>query len=350
MRRTPTPRRTAAFTLIELVLAMALSAVVLLALQSVVLIAAKAVPGANKTPDASDVSLGFARLAGELSYAKAITKNTATRIDFTVADRDGDAADDTISYQWSGVSGAPLLRQFNAAAPQTVVPDVRALALSLKNKTVTQPQTYTDSAEVTLAEWTGANSTGTEELTSSNWMSQFVQVTLPAGASSYSVSRVRLMLRTNGTTDGVALVKIVSQRTGLPGNTVLDSTTVLESSLGSVYNWHSIPFTNVVGLQPTERFCIVAEFVANGKPFDWHYVGSGFPASAGYYIKSTDAGASWSANTGRCFRYQVLGTYSTPSAPVTTTVAAFLRAQLKAGSSTALELNLPLPSAPVVLP
>ena len=53
---------------------------------------------------------------------------------FTVADRTGDSAADTIRYAWSGVAGDPLTRQINAGTAVTVAANVQSLQLSYDSR------------------------------------------------------------------------------------------------------------------------------------------------------------------------------------------------------------------------
>src|SRR5690606_9458065 len=59
-----------------------------------------------------------------------VTTSAPHRIDFVIRDRDADAADDTISYQWSGVAGDPLMRIVGNRAAQPVIGSLAALQLA----------------------------------------------------------------------------------------------------------------------------------------------------------------------------------------------------------------------------
>jgi hypothetical protein len=55
-----------------------------------------------------------------------------------VADRNNDAVDETIRYEWSGTPGASLTRKYNVAAAVTVLSDVNEFGLSYEVMVVTE--------------------------------------------------------------------------------------------------------------------------------------------------------------------------------------------------------------------
>jgi len=126
-----TPRRQTrhrGFTIVEMVLSMAVMTVLLGGIASALVIAARAVPG-TATPMSLTVDGYHAaeRLAGELYAAQTITARSATSITFTVADRNADSNPETIQYSWSGVNdlaSQPLNRQYNGGAAGAVLDNV----------------------------------------------------------------------------------------------------------------------------------------------------------------------------------------------------------------------------------
>ena len=118
------PRRRG-FTLVEMVLSMAVMTVLLGGIASALVIAGRAVPG-TATPASLTVDGYYAaeRLASELYAAQTITARSATSITFTVADRNADSNPETIQYSWSGVAGQPLNRQYNGGTAGAVLDNV----------------------------------------------------------------------------------------------------------------------------------------------------------------------------------------------------------------------------------
>jgi acetylornithine deacetylase/succinyl-diaminopimelate desuccinylase-like protein len=130
-RKTGRPR---GYTLVELVASLAGAAALVAAMGATMGIALKASDPAQ-TPAAGivEASQSLADLAGEAQYALAVTEAAATAFTVTVPDRnDADAVAETIRYAWSGVSGAPLTRQYNGGSAVAVVPSVASLAIEYR--------------------------------------------------------------------------------------------------------------------------------------------------------------------------------------------------------------------------
>ena len=121
--RTRAKRR--GFTVVEMVLSMAVMTVLLGGIASALVIAGRPGPGtATPASLAVDGYHAAERLATELYAAQTITARSATSISFTVADRNADSNPETILYSWSGVAGQPLNRQYNGGAPGAVLDNV----------------------------------------------------------------------------------------------------------------------------------------------------------------------------------------------------------------------------------
>ncbi len=113
------------FTVVEMVLSMAVMTVLLGGIASALVIASRAVPG-TATPMSLTVDGYYAaeRLASELYAAQTITARSATSVTFKVPDRNADSAPETILYSWSGVPGHPLNRGYNGGSAGAVLDNV----------------------------------------------------------------------------------------------------------------------------------------------------------------------------------------------------------------------------------
>lgn len=90
-----------AFTLIETVVALAVSSVLLLALGSTVLLASRAVPsGSEPVISEAWIQRSLAVMSSDIEIATSITVNSGVTL--TVPDRDGDGTPETIAYSWVG--------------------------------------------------------------------------------------------------------------------------------------------------------------------------------------------------------------------------------------------------------
>ncbi len=125
------------FTLVELVVSMTVTATLLAGLFLALTVSGQAMSpnvASNAIVDASGI---LADLTEELQLARAFSERTATTVAFTVADRDGDATDESIRYSWSGTPGDPLTRQYNNGPVREVLHEVTDFQLHYDIETVT---------------------------------------------------------------------------------------------------------------------------------------------------------------------------------------------------------------------
>lgn len=130
MRRRPRP---GGVTLLELVISTSIMSLLFVGMASAISLAASSIPNSRSL---STVTVSTQRvleqLAGELAYAIALTRGTATTLEFTVADRDGVfPSPETIKYSWAG-AGSPLLRQYNSTAGVAVIEGVQSVRFTLE--------------------------------------------------------------------------------------------------------------------------------------------------------------------------------------------------------------------------
>jgi hypothetical protein len=108
-----------------LIAASAIMGVLALALSSAMLIAGHSLDDRKEplrcTADACDAVQVF---AGELAFAASVPAAQARTITFTVPDRDGDAAAETITYAWNGTPGSALTRSYKGGTSGTVAANV----------------------------------------------------------------------------------------------------------------------------------------------------------------------------------------------------------------------------------
>jgi hypothetical protein len=133
----PRTARRAGYTFIELVVTMASSAILMAGLASVLFIASKAItPDATATQDANRSSLALAQLTADLRLALDLSERTATAVTFTVPDRNGDGAVETLRYSWGGTAGNPLQYRYNSDTAVTLLANVQTFNLSALTRTI----------------------------------------------------------------------------------------------------------------------------------------------------------------------------------------------------------------------
>lgn len=129
--------RHAAFTLLELMVALASASVLMVGLSSALYIAAQGMDlnqGASASRGRANAAMG--RLLGDARTATRYRSVTPTAVEFDVADRTGDGVADKLRYAWNGVAGGPLRRSLNGGSPVTLLHDVRSLTFGAPTRAV----------------------------------------------------------------------------------------------------------------------------------------------------------------------------------------------------------------------
>lgn len=337
-------RRTAGFTLLEMLVALPVMALLMVGLGAAIKIAAQAVPNgtgiASTTLAAREV---FDLITADLTYATAITTDVTTagaanQLTFNIPDRDGQApTTETITYSWSGTAGAPLTRTFNGTIT-TIAPSVQEFSLAFDKRSKALPTTYSSGAETLLISSDGfALFPPDNDITSSNWVGQYFQPILASDVHSWNVTRAQLYLKKSGANDGQNLVQICTAAGGLPTSTVLTQTTLLESSLSGTYQLQSIVFSGAPYTSPANGLCLVVQCQANstsGTVQSW-----GSSAANSNLVTTSNAGSTWTASSGNSLKYYIYGTVQTPNPTAYQYLLTGIRCTLRTGSDSASRLN-----------
>lgn len=349
-----TNARNRGFSLVELVLSMAVMTVIMAGTASVVFLASHALPSAESPARALTQSSGVVgEIAGELLYATSITEKSATAVTFTVADRGhGDPGSETIRYAWSGTTGEPLTRQYNGGNVLTIVEDVREFALSYDLTVVTEefPPVENESAETLLVSHDTSVALTDLSLTDKNWIGQYFFPPLPADAIAWSVTRVKFMARIHGGAKGVTAVQLRLPASGnVPSTTVLEEVLMYENALDEAYLWEEFSFATVSGLSPSQGLCLVLAMQTK----DTHLADVQYDSGAGSgLLLTTNGGGAWTNYGSMSMLYYVYGTVTTTSPPEAVT-RQWLRSagiKLRRGSdaSTGVETNVQVLNLPEV--
>jgi len=321
------------FTLVEVVITAAIMAMLLGGMASAVLLASKAQPDAQSVPSAAIASGRAADLlAADLFHAVSITTATATEIVFTVADRTGDGAPETIRYAWSGTAGAPLVRQVNGGTAATAVSDVREFQLVYDKRKVALAQTYSSGSETLLASNDGSVNVYDASVSSSYFRGQFFQPTLPANAKTWRVTRVRVKLKYHDWPWGQTKVQLRLANGTVPGDYVIEESSIMEYNLGLYQQWEEFTFSSVTGLLPSNTLCLVLTGNSSYGTSEVQVQGVSGQAASRYYVSSANGGTSWTASPGLNLNYYVYGTVSTPDAVGYQYLLTDVRCTLRSGS------------------
>lgn len=307
------PARRRAFTLAESVVALAVFSILLLGLGAAVSIALRAVD-APSSPAAwtARSAAGLSQMCADLAAATSFSVRTPTAVEFTVPDRTGDGAADTLRYAWSGTADAPLTRTLNGGTPQTVASAVGGLSLGYGTRTVvsrttTSSTTTTSGTLASFNGWSGLPALPYDyKLTNTNWAAEYVALDsalFPAGGGAIDITRVTLNLKLIAGPTGTVTVGIYRAVGG--GNTQPSSillgtpVSVSNTTLTDTYAAVNFDFSDVK-ITTADREIVIyvkANGGAAGTAYLQYYYSASAPADSTVMRWTSNSGSSWSPNS-----------------------------------------------------
>lgn len=325
--RVPTgaPRR--GFTLIEVIVSSAITLILALAVGSVVILAARVMPRASagtiaRVEEASNRALEL--LASDIALAVEIPYLSKNALTLSVPDRDGDGDLESISYEWDGVEGSPLTRSINASDPTPIVESVSSLTFTPETVTRTNVEegAATTSGEVLLASYTGTANTQ-EKVQATQWHALVFPVTLPDGATAYSISRIDLYISRVGVLAGADHLELRhAWPDGTPASTPIASVSMPAGILALAAGWQS--FTPVYSGSNVLTSRFLSMVLAHDSGSSVLTVYKTVAAVAGHREgESANSGTTWTMSDGS-WAYRVYGRVVT--IPTSTTISTHVRA------------------------
>ncbi len=331
-------RRTA-FSLVELILSMAVMTVLMGALGSAMVIASKAVPSrASPLAAAVDAASVVDQLAGELFTTKAITARSDKMVEFQLADRNGDGMDEIVRYEWSGSAAASLSRKFNAQPAATILSDVSEFKLEydlVANTTTTTPPPG-ESGEMVFFNVKATAYLQDNAVTDKKWIGQYFYPTLPGNATAWRVTRVAFRARSKGSNKGLSRLQLqVADKSGLPSGTIVEEAELFENTLTSAYTDQEVKFSNAGGLVPGNGMCFIVKWVSDTDSCEIENATNLTPPSGTVHISTNNSGVNWSQSANQSMNITVYGAYTAPGAPTTSTrnFLTGVRIRLRAGTN-----------------
>jgi hypothetical protein len=318
------PRR--AFSLLELLLALSISTTLLAALGSLLVFALRAVPtGSSPAERALSAAAALEQISADLAVAISVTQAAGNAITFTVPDRTGDNIPDTIQYAWNALNspGEPLYRSVNNAPPTILIPSVEqfTLAYTLRTTTSTSSSSSASSESLlassdSLLSLTGVVPNGTTAL------GQTFRPTLPTGTASFSITRIAIRARDDGSQDGSLRIAIRPvDAAGLPTGPTIAQGIINETSLDSSNAFRSVSTPGAVGLPPSTTFAILITSASGTRPAQVFTRLLAAGSANQRYLTSSNNGTSWTSNATGAINFQVYGTTSSNSSSTTTSTA-----------------------------
>ena len=164
------------FTLLELVLAMVVSSILLLGLGSALSLATRSVRPDSATGATLEAASAVRMLQDDLRFASRVMALTSQSIDVITTDYDTDGNADRVRYQWSGVSGDPLMRKINDGVWYIVCPSVEGF--QIQSHFQSAPERYrtppTVGNVILLDQYTSGTGTSYIQVNSDSPVSQFI--------------------------------------------------------------------------------------------------------------------------------------------------------------------------------
>lgn len=295
-------------------------AMFMLGLPLAVRMARNAVPDGTNTPsDTMNASRMMDVITADLAFATSVSssaKYDPNHITFTVPDRNGDGQQETISYACDPpppVKGQPppppgtkyLTRTYNGTTT-TLFTNVQEFNLTYD--TVAGSQLTNAGTPQQLLGINSGTGLTTDGVSATNWVGQYFQPVLPAGAVSWNLTSVQLQIQ-KGLVKDVANVKIMNAVGDLPGLTVIDTSPQNASNLSAGYTWQSFAFSNVNNILPSAGlFVVVTSADASPSTNIQHCANA---SGSGGYVSSSNSGATWTPNASCDLMLQVSGTINT---------------------------------------
>ncbi|MCZ6835166.1 MAG: prepilin-type N-terminal cleavage/methylation domain-containing protein [Planctomycetota bacterium] len=346
------PRQRPGFTLVELTVSLVITSTLMVAIGASIVVASHAIPNGKETTAATlNVSKAIDRMVEELQYARVIVEKSSSVIEFTVPDRSGNSIDETIRYEWLGMPGDPLTRQYNGGPLLTIIERVKSLDLGYITGTYSKQMPSQISSETLLSSHVAAGGTVTNDINSTWSMGQYFTIdVVPVEATDWAVTRILVYAEIQGPDKGVTSVELRLPDDGnMPVSAQLDQQEMRESNLTASAQWYECQFTNVNGLPTNTGLCIVLMWVSDANSATIH-----FDENAGSGLLSTsDGGLNWNLDAQKSLNYYAYGTFTTPGAIVDAYALYRVDIELISGDTTdftihasAKMLNLPEVSTP----
>lgn len=332
-------RRRRAFSLVELIVSMAIMSVLAVGISSAVLVSTRAIEQTDGLSARVRSAAGFSQeLGAEIETAVDVPERDATAVTLAVPDRDGDGSSEQIRYNWSGVSGTPLYRTYNSGTAVAILESVYAFALDYDFVEITVGDA--DDTESLVAAHESSNDLSNFKVGNVKLLSQRFLPELPAGATGWRVSRIALYGKQTGDDGGTLYVSLCwPQYNGTPGS-VICSASVAESSMASSHGWHSFGMSDCSGyFNPGQPVCIVVGGKVNDSAELKYHDKNVTDANLKFYT-SEDAGATWEPRLEEALQFkiyaEVAGFYT--HEPATETRLGGVRWQIQVGGDNASRL------------
>ncbi|MBK7403696.1 MAG: prepilin-type N-terminal cleavage/methylation domain-containing protein [Phycisphaerales bacterium] len=290
-------QRSRGFTLIEMVISMAVTTIIMLACASVMVLAARAAQNGmgsgSQVGRVLQAKQAADMIVADVETATTIREQTLTAVTLVVPDRDGDGSPETIRYAWGGVVGDDLTRTYNGTT-SVLAANVSRFSLDHVLRVAAAGSPVSNTLRVISANIADTGILLSQySVTSSNWIAERFTPTLPKGTSSWSVDGVRLYARRNGSNTGALKVGLyAADALGRPTGAALGTGSLDITTVGLTPGWVDIAVSGASSLDPSAAIVLVVG-TADAAPGYVYYDTVSLDLSKLYSV-SSNGGSSWS--------------------------------------------------------
>lgn len=315
-------RQRRAFSLIELVVATGILALIMGAMASIMVFTSQAMPIKTDKDVRTDADERALREAlWMLADAKTFKANASDTVTFITPDIDYDSSDEETLLTFSGTAGDALKFQINGT-DQDLIRDVASVTFDVATRTRTRTETSGtyETAEMLLDGWSGP-SDATRTCTLTRTLAMRVHPQLPHDATHYRITRARFFVKPVTSKTCLVSMSIADATSGgMPDITkVRTVATTTHTGLASAGAWVSQAFaSNTYWYSATER-----PFLWGGSTnlsAEYELAVDTLAAHAGEFVYQ-QLGQSAEVATSGAMLYEVYGVVRRP-AQVTTTYQA----------------------------
>ena len=332
--------------MVELLLALAVLAILLVGAQSAIVLATKALPDAA-SPQAERVTASRAldMLSTDLGDAVSVVRAAPNEIEFTVPDRNGDGLPETIRY---ALTARNLRQTYNGAQEQVLLKKVASFALDYRTVAVSDPAGSAEGSEILLASNDSAVNLADHVVDSARWIGTSFRPVLPADATSWTLTRVKLKLRPNGLVAGMAMVQARRATADIP-SAVVDDARMIEALLpAGEYSWQDFTFARSPRFNPGESAAVVVQWVNDAQACDVQYQNAGVAAANLALALTETGGSAWRSEGGKSLAFYAYGRITSPTSATSSKLLTAVHAALITDAGTHLRTTVRIPNEPKV--
>lgn len=294
------------YSLMETVVSMSAAMMLLSGIGGTLFIATRAtdpdfVPSAGT---AAGISL-VERLTSDLNYAVALPVQSPYMLEATVEDQDGDGLQEAISYLWWSETGE--LARGVGDADTLPIGEAAKLEFTYDSHNPNEDGT-------TELKWLSLNGNNTgplaeAKLNGNNAYGVYFRPVLPAEAAAWSITRVRLWMRADDSSDGAFSVEVHSAKENSLPNALVQSNSVSELTLKPEITVTEIVFTSPGLLDASQNACITVRSVGSGTAGILAYGAPSNTTPESAFLGSADNGGSWELDPDSDLWFEAFGHY-----------------------------------------